>query len=157
MHIDPHVLLTPLPCRRGECKEEVTKLLGDTSRVFTTKCVMQELRSLGKEYSGVMMKRCGPPALHVCHGWPSLKAVQAWCSPSLLLFNAQILGTFAKDMPYTTAATRMPSLQQSAWQRKWVLATASISLWPPKTRPCTGRSWMCLAGPSSSRQLMAST
>lgn len=39
-------------CRRGEAKDLLAKLLGDQVKVFTTKCVMHELRSLGGEFAG---------------------------------------------------------------------------------------------------------
>ena len=44
--------LHALTRRRGEAKELLAKLLGDQVRVFTTKCVMRELRGLGAEYDG---------------------------------------------------------------------------------------------------------
>lgn len=40
-------------CRRGDAKDLLTKLLGDPVKIFTTKCVMHELRKLGKEMAGV--------------------------------------------------------------------------------------------------------
>lgn len=55
----------PLPRRRGDCKEEISKLLGDPARVFTTKCVMHELRKMGGEFTAARhaAKRY---ALHQC-------------------------------------------------------------------------------------------
>ena len=37
---------------RAEAPDLLAKLLGDPVRVFTTKCVQAELRSLGKDYDG---------------------------------------------------------------------------------------------------------
>ena len=43
----------------------MSKLLGDTVRVFTTKCVMKELRGLGAEYTATR-QACKRYALHSC-------------------------------------------------------------------------------------------
>jgi U3 small nucleolar RNA-associated protein 23 len=59
------VLLQQWICRQGDCKELISKLLGDPARVFTTKCVMQELRGLGPEYSETK-QACKRYALHKC-------------------------------------------------------------------------------------------
>lgn len=48
---DPSLPLV-LSCRRGDAKQQIEHLLGEKSRLFTTKCVMTELRGLGKEFSG---------------------------------------------------------------------------------------------------------
>ena len=63
----PHLKSHPLfPChRRGDCKEEIGKLLGDPARMFTTRCVMHELRKLGSEYSATRQV-CKRYALHHC-------------------------------------------------------------------------------------------
>jgi U3 small nucleolar RNA-associated protein 23 len=67
-------LNTPI-CRRGDAKEEVSKLLGDPSRVFTTKCVMHELRGLGKDYI-TTRQACKRYALHKCGHEDPVSAAQ---------------------------------------------------------------------------------
>lgn len=39
--------------RRGDCMDLISGVLGDKSRVFTTKCCMHELSTLGAEQAGV--------------------------------------------------------------------------------------------------------
>lgn len=38
--------------RKGESKELVERLLGDTVKCYTTLCVQRELKKLGKEFAG---------------------------------------------------------------------------------------------------------
>ncbi len=64
-----------LLCRRGDAKEEVSKLLGDPARVFTTKCVMHELRALGKDYISTR-QACKRYALHKCGHEDPVSAAQ---------------------------------------------------------------------------------
>ena len=64
-----------LLCRRGDAKEEVSKLLGDHVRVFTTKCIMHELRGLGKDYISTR-QACKRYALHKCGHEDPVSAVQ---------------------------------------------------------------------------------
>ena len=52
-------------CRRGDSKEEISKVLGDPARVFTTRCVMHELRKLGSDYAATR-QACKRYALHHC-------------------------------------------------------------------------------------------
>lgn len=69
-----YFLNTPI-CRRGDAKEEVSKLLGDPARVFTTKCVMHELRGLGKDYIPTR-QACKRYALHKCGHEDPVSAAQ---------------------------------------------------------------------------------
>lgn len=61
--------------KRGDAKEEVSKLLGDPARVFTTKCVMHELRGLGKDYIATR-QACKRYALHKCGHEDPVSAAQ---------------------------------------------------------------------------------
>ena len=72
---DFYVPLNILLCRRGDAKEEVSKLLGDPARVFTTKCVMHELRGLGKDYIPTR-QACKRYALHKCGHEDPVSAAQ---------------------------------------------------------------------------------
>ena len=69
------LIQTCLLCRRGDAKEEVSKLLGDPARVFTTKCVMHELRGLGKDYISTR-QACKRYALHKCGHEDPVSAAQ---------------------------------------------------------------------------------
>jgi U3 small nucleolar RNA-associated protein 23 len=51
--------------RRGDLKDELSKLLGDQARVFVTRCVMHELRGLGAEFADTR-HACKRHALHSC-------------------------------------------------------------------------------------------
>lgn len=45
-------LLAVRICRKGESKDLIERLLGDTVKCYTTHCVQRELKKLGKEYAG---------------------------------------------------------------------------------------------------------
>jgi len=70
-----YYFLNTLICRRGDAKEEILKLLGDPARVFTTKCVMHELRGLGKDYTSTR-QACKRYALHKCGHEDPVSAAQ---------------------------------------------------------------------------------
>ena len=44
--------------RRGDCVDLISGVLGDKSRVFTTKCCMHELSTLGAEQAGMWCNFC---------------------------------------------------------------------------------------------------
>lgn len=47
-------------CRKGESKELIERLLGDTVKCYTTLCVQRELKKLGKEFAGRQLHAMSP-------------------------------------------------------------------------------------------------
>ena len=73
--------------RRGTCADLLPKLLGGPVRLFTTKCVMHELRGLGKEYAGGPQPVRGCSALGCGHPACSYCCLLQWCQRSQRLWD----------------------------------------------------------------------
>lgn len=76
----PHCALTAAlaPCRNEDPTELLSELLGDKVRVFTTPCVMHEVRKMGNELSKAR-DACRRLALHHCGHEETTKLPAAEC------------------------------------------------------------------------------
>lgn len=65
-------------CSLKEVTDLTAGLLGGQVRLFTTQCVMHEIKALGKEYKGMLLQYEYPWLQHDCLLWTKLVAADTY-------------------------------------------------------------------------------